>query len=134
MEIKPDRGREVQTADVALTIARETWPASSPAPLISSFSRAAVAAAKELQPGWARDLLFDRVPGDWKEVGATLEVISFGANHQHLTAAQVGAMHEAGYGVMAYTVNDVDRAKTLKSWGVDGIFTDIPAEMLKAFK
>jgi glycerophosphoryl diester phosphodiesterase len=134
MEIKPDRGREVETADVALAIARECWPASAPLPLISSFSRISVATAKEVQPGWPRDLLFDRVTDDWTEVGAKLEVISFGANHQHLTPAQVAAMHEAGYGVMAYTVNDVERAKTLKSWGVDGIFTDIPAEMLKSFK
>jgi glycerophosphoryl diester phosphodiesterase len=134
MEIKPDRGREVETAEVALTIARECWPGSAPAPLVSSFSRASVAVAKELQPDWPRDLLFDRLADDWKEVGAQLDVISFGANHKHLTAAQISAMHEAGYGVMAYTVNDVERAKTLKTWGVDGIFTDIPAEMLKALK
>lgn len=133
MEIKPDRGREVETAEVALTIARECWPAEAPAPLISSFSRASVAAAKEVQPGWPRDLLFDRVTDDWKELGAQLDVISFGANHQHLTAEMVSAIHEAGYGVMAYTVNDLDRAHTLKSWGVDGIFTDNPAAMLKAF-
>ncbi|MGE3334781.1 MAG: glycerophosphodiester phosphodiesterase [Rhodospirillaceae bacterium] len=133
MEIKPDRGREVETAEVALTIARDCWPSDLPTPLVSSFSRASVAAAKEVQPGWPRDLLFDRVTDDWKDVGAQLEVISFGANHQHLTAETVRAMHEAGYGVMAYTVNDTERARTLKSWGVDGIFTDIPATMLKAF-
>ncbi len=134
MEIKPDRGREVETAEIALAIARDCWPADAPAPLISSFSRASVATAKEVQPGWPRDLLFDRVPDDWKEVGAQLDVISFGANQQHLTQAQIAAMHDAGYSVMAYTVNDEDRAKTLKSWGVDAIFTDIPAVMLKAFK
>lgn len=134
MEIKPDPGREVETAEVALTIARDCWPAGAPAPLISSFSRASVATAKEVQPGWPRDLLFDRVTADWRDVGAQLGVISFGANHLHLTAADVAAMQEAGYGVMAYTVNDVARAQTLKGWGVDGIFTDIPAEMLKAFK
>ncbi len=133
MEIKPDRGREVETAEVALTIARDCWPSDLPMPLVSSFSRTSVAAAKEVQPGWPRDLLFDRVTDDWKDVGAQLDVISFGANHQHLTAETVRAMHEAGYGVMAYTVNDTERARTLKSWGVDGIFTDIPATMLKAF-
>lgn len=133
MEIKPDRGREVETAETALAIARDCWPAEAPLPLISSFSRASVAAAKEVQPGWPRDLLFDRVTEDWKEVGAQLDVISFGANHQHLTADQITAMRDAGYGVMAYTVNDIDRARTLKGLGVDGIFTDIPAAMLKAF-
>jgi glycerophosphoryl diester phosphodiesterase len=35
---------------------------------------------------------------------------------------------------MAYTVNDVARARTLKAWGIDAIFTDIPADMLKAFR
>ncbi len=134
MEIKPDRGREVETAAVALTIARDCWPSDAPAPLVSSFSRVAVATAKEVQPGWPRDLLFDRVTEDWKNVGAQLDVISFGANQQHLTAETVAAMHSAGYGVMAYTVNDLDRAQALKSWGVDGIFTDIPAAMLKAFQ
>lgn len=133
MEIKPDRGREVETAEVALTIARDCWPSDLPPPLISSFSRASVATAKEVQPGWPRDLLFDRVTEDWKDVGAQLDVISFGANHQHLSAETIRAMHEAGYGVMAYTVNDTERARTLKTWGVDGIFTDIPAAMLKAF-
>lgn len=134
MEIKPDRGREVETAEIALTIARESWPADAPLPLISSFSRLCMATAKDVQPGWPRDLLFDRVTEDWKEIGAQLGVISFGANHQHLTEGLVGAMQETGYAVMAYTVNDVARAKTLKAWGVDAIFTDIPAEMLKAFK
>ncbi|MCC6914995.1 MAG: glycerophosphodiester phosphodiesterase [Rhodospirillaceae bacterium] len=133
MEIKPDRGREVETAEVALAIARDCWPSDLPAPLISSFSRASVATAKEVQPGWPRGLLFDRVTEDWKDVGAQLDVISFGANHQHLTAETIRTMHEAGYGVMAYTVNDTERARTLKNWGVDGIFTDIPAAMLKAF-
>jgi glycerophosphoryl diester phosphodiesterase len=134
MEIKPDRGREVETAEVALAVARDSWPATAPLPLISSFSRLSVAAAKEVQPGWPRDLLFDRLTDDWKEVGVKLEVISFGANHKHLDAAQIAAMQEAGFGVMAYTVNDVERAKILKSWGVDAIFTDIPADMVRAFK
>ena len=96
-------------------------------------ARAAVATAKEVQPGWPRDLLFDHIPGDWAEAGAQLGAISFGTNQQHLTAAAVAAMHAAGYGVMAYTVNEIERAKTLKDWGVDAIFTDVPAPMLAAF-
>lgn len=133
MEIKPDRGREVETAEVALAIARDCWPADAPPPLVSSFSRAAVAAAKEIRPEWPRDLLFDRVPEDWAAAGRQLDVISFGASQRHLTAEQVAVMHAAGYGVMAYTVNEIDRAKTLRSWGVDAIFTDVPGTMLTAF-
>ena len=134
MEIKPDRGREVKTAEIALTIARENWPAEAPLPLISSFSRISVATAKDVHRGWPRDLLFDRVSEDWKDIGAQLGVVSFGANYQHLSAERVRAMQDAGYGVLAYTVNDVARAKTLKAWGIDAIFTDIPADMVKAFR
>lgn len=133
MEIKPDKGREVETAEVALAVARECWPTAAPVPLISSFSRACVATAKELQPGWPRDLLFDRVTEDWREVGEQLGVISFGVNQRHVTQDQVADMHAAGFGVMTYTVNDIARAKELKGWGVDAIFTDIPADMLRAF-
>jgi glycerophosphoryl diester phosphodiesterase len=34
--------------------------------------------------------------------------------------------------VTAYTVNSVERAKELFGWGVDAVFTDDPARMLKA--
>jgi len=132
MEIKPAHGHEVETAHVALATTLAAWPATAPVPLLSSFSRAAVAAAKEVHPDWPRDLLFDRIPMDWREIGAQLGVVSFGTNQQYLTAADVDAMHAAGYGVMAYTVNDPARAKMLFDWGVDAIFTDIPATMLQA--
>jgi len=133
MEIKPDQGREVETAAVALAIARECWPADAPMPLISSFSRVSVATAKEVQPGWPRGLLFDRVTDDWKNAGAQLGVVSCGANHLHLSQEHIAAMHAAGFGVMAYTVNEIARAKTLRSWGLDALFTDIPADMIRAF-
>lgn len=132
MEIKPDRGREVETAETALAVARDCWPADAPPPLVSSFSRIAVATAKEAQPGWPRGLLFDRLTDDWQALGAQLGVISFGVNHQYLGAAEIVAMHGAGYGATAYTVNDIARAKTLRDWGLDAIFTDIPADMLRA--
>ena len=133
MELKTDRGREVVLAEAALPIALDMWPEGQPTPLVSSFSRQALAAAKEVAPAWPRAYLFDRLPDDWRQVAATIDVASLNANQKHLTREQVMELRGADYAVMAYTVNDVARAQTLFSWGVDAIFTDIPGEMLAAF-
>jgi glycerophosphoryl diester phosphodiesterase len=133
MELKTDRGREVELAAAALPIALESWPADGPTPLISSFSRQAVAAAQDIAPQWPRGLIFDRLPEDWAEIGKTLGLTTLNANHKNLTREQVMDVRGAGYAVMAYTVNDTARAETLFGWGVDAIFTDVPGEMLRVF-
>jgi glycerophosphoryl diester phosphodiesterase len=133
MEIKPAAGREIETAQAALTIARSCWDPSAVLPLISSFSRISVAAAKEVQPGWPRGILFDHVAEDWREAAAKLDVLSVGANHKHLTPELVAAIHADGRRVTAYTVNETARAEALFSWGVDAVFTDRPGALLKNF-
>jgi glycerophosphoryl diester phosphodiesterase len=134
MELKTDSGREVELAAAAMPIAQACWPSDLPAPLISSFSRQAVAAAKDLAPQWPRAFLFDRLPDDWMQIGKDLALASFNANQKNLTREQVMEVRGAGYAVMAYTVNEVARAETLFGWGVDAIFTDVPGEMLRVFQ
>jgi len=132
MELKVDPGREVDLAALALPIVAACWPKSVPVPLVSSFSRQAIAAAKEAQPDWPRGLIFDDRPEDWLEVAQALELATLNANHQHLTKESVAAMRGAGFAVLAYTVNDADRADELFSWGVQSVFTDIPDILLKS--
>ncbi len=131
IELKTDPGREVELAEVALPIAGDCWQGDLPQPVISSFSRQAMAAAKEVLPAWPRAMLFDRLPEDWREVGKALDVVSINLSQRHLTREQVMDVRGAGYAVMAYTVNDPAQAQTLFGWGVDAIFTDIPGEMLR---
>jgi glycerophosphoryl diester phosphodiesterase len=133
MELKTDPGREVDLAAAALPIVADAWPADRPVPLITSFSRQAVAAAKDLAPQFPRGYLFDHLPPDWAEIGKTLELTTLNANQRHLTREQVMEVRGAGYAVMAYTVNEPARAETLFNGGVDAIFTDIPGEMLRVF-
>ena len=133
MEIKPTAGKEVETAHVVLAATAGAWPPDAPQPLISSFSRSAVAVAKEVAAAWPRGLLFDRQPEDWRAVGTQLGATTLGGNHRYLVADQIRDMRDAGYGVMAYTVNEAARAETLFAWGVNSIFTDTPGEMLRAF-
>ena len=133
MEIKPTRGREQETARIALTTAAATWPAEAATPLISSFARTAVAVARDMQNQWPRSLLFDRRPLDWREIGKELALTAFSANAAHLDQAQIEEIIAAGLRLTAYTVNDVDRARTLFTWGVEAVYTDIPERLIAAF-
>lgn len=47
-------------------------------------------------------------------------------NEKWLWSNFVYSLKNQGYAVYAYTVNDLERAKELKKWGVDGVFTDYP--------
>jgi glycerophosphoryl diester phosphodiesterase len=47
-------------------------------------------------------------------------------------AALVDAVHAAGGRVLVWTVNDAALARDLAAAGVDGICTDLPAEILAA--
>ncbi len=133
MELKTDPGREAELAKIALPIARDVWPTHLPTPLISSFSRIAIASAREVAADWPMDVIYDRVPPEWAEDAKKLELVAIGANHKHLTREQVMEIRGAGLKLSTYTVNDAERAATLFQWGVDAIFTDIPGEMVQRF-
>ncbi|WP_262357309.1 glycerophosphodiester phosphodiesterase family protein, partial [Bordetella pertussis] len=71
------------------------------APLLSSFAEPALHAARGAAPQLPRALLVDR---------ASRELVD--------------AVHQAGYRIAAWTVNDPARARLLLDWGMDAIFTD----------
>jgi glycerophosphoryl diester phosphodiesterase len=50
--------------------------------------------------------------------------VALHVSHRHLDARLVKAAHEAGYGVLAYTVNDSELALDLLGWEVDALVTD----------
>jgi glycerophosphoryl diester phosphodiesterase len=133
MELKTDPGREAELAKIAVPLARDMWPSDHPTPLISSFSRIAVAAAREAAPDWPMDVISDRVPAEWRDDAKTLALAAIGANHKHLTREQVMEIRGFGLKLNSYTVNDMDRASLLFQWGVDALFTDVPADMVKRF-
>ena len=130
VEIKPCMGRDVETgrivgADTArLWMQAEKEAQAGMLPLLSSFSYAALEAARESAPDLPRGLLFERVPADWREQTAALDCVSLHASHRHLDEVLVGRMNSAGLFILAYTVNDLERARQLVSWGVDTVCTD----------
>jgi glycerophosphoryl diester phosphodiesterase len=128
VEIKPAPGVE---ADTGAAVAQEVQRlfADVPAgdfsiPLLSSFSLAALHAAREAAPELPRGWLVERMPSDWLSQCAALGVVSLNASHRHLDRATAQHIKNAGLGLFCYTVNDPIRAAELLSWGVDAFCTD----------
>jgi len=126
IEIKPVPGHDAATGEaVALATAR-FWAARGAglAPLLSSFSVPALQAAQRVAPQLARALLVESVPVDWRARLDALQAAALHVQHKFLSAALVARFRTHGVGIMAYTVNDPERARELLGWGVDAICTD----------
>jgi glycerophosphoryl diester phosphodiesterase len=123
LEIKPSPGRELHTGTAVANAAARLWRGRTP-PLLSSFSDEALAAARDAVPELPRGLLVTIVPPDWRERAERLRCESIHVAHTSLDADVVRAFKAAGLFIMAYTVNDLARARLLAEWGVDAICTD----------
>ncbi|MBO9357154.1 glycerophosphodiester phosphodiesterase [Bordetella petrii] len=129
VEIKPNPGQESETGSAVALAARELWQGALPAPLLSSFSEDALAAARQAAPELPRALLVDHVPPDWAERMARHECVALNINHRDASRELIDAVHAAGYRIAAWTINDPARARLLLSWGLDALFTDALAEI-----
>lgn len=125
IEIKPCRGREAITGSIVAATARTLWSGASLAPLLSSFSEEALAAARHAAPELPRALLIENeLPGDWQARVKHLDCQGLNLNHKHLTRDLVREITTLGYSLAAWTVNDVARARLLFDWGCHAVVTD----------
>jgi glycerophosphoryl diester phosphodiesterase len=134
VEIKPTPGAEIETGHAVGAMLTESWPARLPAPLVSSFKPASLAACRETAPDIARGLLRTRAGADWRAQLELLGCRTLHLDHRHLAASLVRAARAAGYPVLAYTINDPVRAKTLFDWGVTTIISDCPERIAEIAK
>ena len=124
IEIKPSPGRERETGAAVAIDAAMLWQGSAVQPLLSSFSEIALAAARETMPELPRALLCDRLPSDWRERCDALGCVALDLKHTAIRQKLVDAAHADGIAVLAWTVNDPERAERLVDWGVDTVITD----------
>lgn len=132
LEIKPCPGRERETAEVALATLSRQWPAAAPPPLISSFSESSLRVAQHFAPDLPRGFLATSLPREWERRAKNLGCTSVNLGWQRLTRAEVDAVRAAGFTVLVYTVNDVERARRLLAWGVRAVFTDAVRALVDA--
>lgn len=111
----------------------DRWAGAVPV-LLSSFNPLTVAACRRLRPQSPAGLIHyntlsvaDALPIA-QEYGATALASRVGS--PGLDADGVAAVHEAGFDLMVWTVNEVEVARQLADAGVDAICTDDPAAVL----
>lgn len=129
VEIKPAQGFDAQTGQVVASYLQQAFsdvPVIEAArlPLLSSFSRSALLAAKQAAPNLPRAYLLENLHESWRSEAQELAVVAIHLNHRELQQDQVKMLKDAGYGVFCYTVNQLERARELLRWGVDGFCTD----------
>jgi len=132
MEIKPTPGRDEETAAAALAVLETAWPAAAPRPLVSSFSRTALAVARDLAPDLPRGLIAVRLPRDWRRTAEALGCRTLHLAGRSLSARQAQRIKAAGYGLAAFTINDPAEARGLVARGVDCLISDYPDRILRA--
>ncbi len=132
VELKAARGKEEVTGALVAELLARTWPADPAHLLISSFQHGALAAARDRAPHIARGILFRRIPKNWRNIAAGLGCETIHADQQRLRPAVIAEIRRAGYPLLAYTVNDPQRAKTLFDFGVSSVFSDVPDRLYGA--
>ncbi len=135
IEIKPASGAESETGHIVASMV-DAWVRKGttgdkagkrrcvPPPLLSSFSPEALGAAQAAAPSIARAFLVKRIPLNWAQRLETFACAALHCDHRYIDGHTIGAVKEAGYGLMVYTVNNLRRARYLLAQGVDAICTD----------
>ncbi|WP_323121900.1 glycerophosphodiester phosphodiesterase [Burkholderia alba] len=125
VEIKPCPGREAETGRLVAEEAALRWRDAAVPPLLSSFSFAALEAARAAAPALPRGMLYEELPANWREETIdALGCVALHAHHAQFNAALVQEIRDAGLRILVYTVNDPERALELAGWGVDLVCTD----------
>lgn len=126
LEIKPCPGREKETAEVALDVLSQYWDEHDKL-LISSFSHVSLEVALDMATDWHRGFLLpEDWPENWAEMAEYIKASTINLNGNTCTREQVETAMELELPILAYTINQPDRARFLQSWGVDGFFSDAP--------
>ncbi|MDK6401088.1 glycerophosphoryl diester phosphodiesterase [Pauljensenia sp. UMB1235] len=132
LEIKPCSGgtelREKLIENLAVAV---DSVANTDRFIVSSFDHEALARFHAMRPNINLGWLFDREnqpDPTWQQGAELLGCTAIHPDVKGLTPEEVKEMRDAGFDVNVWTVNDVDQALELASWGVTGIFTDRPQD------
>ena len=123
VEIKPAIGFEEKTGEVVARTILERWH-GGPLPLVSSFSEAALHAARKVAPQLPLGFLWQCPPTDWLARMDALSAFSLHCSAKALDDATLAIAREKDIPVLCYTVNDRASAQSLFERGVSSVFSD----------
>ena len=119
VEIKPGSGQEAGTGESTARLLAARWAGPG---VVSSFSEAALVAARAAAPKLDYALLADDPPADWP---AQLDRLGCRALHCQANRFLPG-WAAAGIPIACYTVNERPQAEALLAAGAAAVFTDRP--------
>src|SRR5471030_1439289 len=134
VEIKPCEGREAETARITVETLRRCWPVQLPPPLLSSFKRASLIAAREVAPEFDRAILLGEIERNWLPRAEEVRAVGVNTDGSKLTAPRAVEICKAGYALSVYTINDGDVARALVGMGVHCVITDAPDVIIEALR
>ncbi|NBB83833.1 MAG: glycerophosphoryl diester phosphodiesterase [Alphaproteobacteria bacterium] len=128
-------GEDAAAKEAGARIARaaaEAWPIFRRPPLLSSFSRAALAGAAEALPDWPRACLLSGAPEGWRMWAEAVDAVALIVHRRDGPPGSHAEFLEAARPVVAYTVNDPAEALALFAKGFVAVISDAPDIILKA--
>jgi glycerophosphoryl diester phosphodiesterase len=133
VEIKAVPGQEESVVVKVLADIRQYWSSDMPPPLISSFSTPILQHVRQQQPDALIGMLVHEWFEGWQSLRDALNPVAMDVNQEIITPAIAAEIKANGRLILCYTVNQPERARELFAMGVDAVFTDCFAAMLKAF-
>ena len=124
IEIKPSPDTDHHTGEVVAAHAARLWRGAGVAPLLTSFSPAALQGARHSAPALPRGLLLETLEAGWPDSALALGCVAVVCQHTLWDRARVAQAHGAGLRALSYTVNDEWAAQRLIGLGTDGLITD----------
>jgi len=130
IEIKAEDDRAALTVEKGLAQALAQWPKDRDPPLVTSFSRLALAAAREVAPDWPRGLVSHSWPRDLAEAARRYDCSTVHVAASDVDEGKVRAARNLGLEVLSYVVDDPLQAHQLWQWGVASVFSDRPEQLI----
>jgi glycerophosphoryl diester phosphodiesterase len=130
IEIKPCPGRAKATTMVAMIEIAKIWPEQDVFPVISSFDMDSLEVAAQLEPPWPRCVLMREWEEDWRRKLAQVDACAISFKQEHLTEERVKEISNTGVSLLAYSVDNADKAKELLAWGVSAVYSCAPRTIL----
>ena len=121
IEIKPANGYEAITGATVGEWLNTHWDGHG---VVSSFSFAALEAARANAPDLSFALLYTELPANWKDDWRRIGASAIHLSAEHLSAKAVSAISDVPWA--CYTVNSRAAADTLFALGCHAVFTDRP--------
>ncbi len=128
VEIKVTPGRRERLVRETVSLIREFH--MGPQVLVSSFDREVLRLVKALEPSLTIGVLLDELVPDPVSLVRSLQADTVHPAEAYLREDMVRRCRAADIPVIAWTVNDPERAKDLKAWGVSAVISDRPHRLV----